>query len=156
MFFIGATFYVLREYIVLLRWLFWFFVISLSFAIGDIHVFFVVYVFVIAYILFYLAYVPSGLIRRYNQLGDYSYGVYIYAFPVQQAVAALIPGVSVPQMILLSATTTILLATLSWHLLERRCLSHKAHYVGHTRRLLAFGLTRQSTRTLRGFIAQRR
>lgn len=143
MFFVGAAFYVLREYIVLLRWLFWFFVIGLSVAIGNKHMFFVVYVFAIAYILFYLAYVPSGLMRRYNQLGDYSYGVYIYAFPVQQIVAALIPGVSVPQMILFSATTTILLATLSWHLLERRCLSLKAHYVGHTRRLLAFGLRKR-------------
>jgi peptidoglycan/LPS O-acetylase OafA/YrhL len=41
--------------------------------------------------LFYLAYVPSGWIRKYNRVGDYSYGIYIYAFPVQQSVAALIP-----------------------------------------------------------------
>lgn len=144
MFFVGATFYVLREYIVLSRGLFWLFVIGLSVATGDKHAFFVVYVFAIAYILFYLAYVPSGLIRRYNQLGDYSYGIYIYAFPIQQSVAALIPGVSVPQMILISAAATILLATLSWHFLERRALSLKAHYIGHTRRLLAFGLTNAS------------
>ena len=156
MFFAGAAFYVLREYIVLSRWLFWLFVIGLSIAISNKYVFFVVYVLAIGYILFYLAYVPSGVIRRYNQLGDYSYGVYIYAFPVQQAVAALIPGVSVPQMMILSATITIVLATLSWHLLEKRCLSLKAHYVGHTRNLLAFGLTRQSTRTLRDKAAQRR
>lgn len=156
MFFVGAAFYVLREYIVLSHWLFWLFVIGLSVAISDKFVFFVVYVLAIGYILFYLAYVPSGVIRRYNQLGDYSYGVYIYAFPVQQAIAALIPGVSVPQMILLSAAITILLAILSWHLLEKRCLSLKAHYVKKTRKLLAFGLTRQSTRPLPDEAAQRR
>jgi peptidoglycan/LPS O-acetylase OafA/YrhL len=156
MFFVGAAFYVLREYIILSHWLFWLFAIGLSVAITHIHVFFVVYVFTIGYILFYLAYVPSGVIRKYNQLGDYSYGVYIYAFPVQQAVAALIPGVSVHQMILFSATITILLAIISWHLLEKRCLSLKTDYVEHTRKLLAFGLTRQSARTLRDKAGQRR
>ncbi|MEI6334978.1 MAG: acyltransferase [Methylococcaceae bacterium] len=143
MFFVGATFYILREYINLSRWLFWFLVIGLAVATSNKHAFFVIYVFASAYILFYLAYVPSGLIRKYNQLGDYSYGIYIYiyAFPVQQSVAALIPGVSVIQMILISATFTILLAILSWHILERRALKLKAHYIGHTRKFLAFGLT---------------
>lgn len=144
-FFFGSTFYVLREYIVLSRWLFWFFVIVLLVATGNKHTLFVVYIFTLAYILFYLAYVPSGFIRRYNQLGDYSYGIYIYAFPVQQSVAALIPGISPPQMILVSTPVTILLATLSWHLLERRCLKLKAQNIGHTRRLLAF-LTKASIR----------
>jgi peptidoglycan/LPS O-acetylase OafA/YrhL len=147
MFFVGATFYILREYIVLSRWLFWFLVILLTVATSNKHAFFVVYVFAIAYILFYLAYVPSGLIRKYNQLGDYSYGIYIYAFPVQQSVAALIPGVSVSQMILISATYTLLFATLSWHILERRSLELKANYIGHTRKLLAFCLTRRSRGT---------
>jgi peptidoglycan/LPS O-acetylase OafA/YrhL len=140
MYFVGATFYVLRNRIVISRRLFWLFVVGLLATIGHAHIFFVVYVFTIGYILFYLAYVPSGFVRKYNQLGDYSYGVYIYAFPVQQAVAALDPGITVPQMILFSATITILLATLSWHLLEKRCLSLKVLYVGHTRKLLAYGL----------------
>jgi peptidoglycan/LPS O-acetylase OafA/YrhL len=136
MFFVGATFYILREYIVLSHWLFWFSVLALSFATGNNDAFFVVYLFTLAYILFCLAYLPSGLIRRYNKLGDYSYGIYIYAFPVQQSIAALIPGVSVLQMILISAAATILLAILSWHHVERRALGLKAHYIGHTRRLL--------------------
>lgn len=97
MFFMGAAFFVLKEYITLSRSLFWFFMIILSLAICNKHAFFVVYIFTIAYILFYVAYIPSGHIRQYNKAGDYSYGVYIYAFPVQQSIAALIPGVSVLQ-----------------------------------------------------------
>ena len=31
------------------------------------------------------AYLFGGPVRAYNRLGDYSYGVYIYAFPIQQA-----------------------------------------------------------------------
>lgn len=147
MFFVGATFYVLREYIVISRWLFWLFIFGLTATIGHAHIFFVVYVFTMSYILFYLAYVPAGFIRKYNYLGDYSYGVYIYAFPVQQAVAALIPGVTVPKMILLSASITIVLAALSWHLLEKRCLSLKGLYVGRTRKLLAYRPSRRFTRS---------
>ena len=141
MFFVGATFYILRGYIALSRWLFWLLAIGLALATINKHAFFVVYIFSSAYILFYLAYVPYGLIRKYNQLGDYSYGIYIYAFPVQQSVAALLPGVSVRQMILISTIFTITLAILSWHILERRALKLKAHYIGHTQKLLAFGLT---------------
>jgi peptidoglycan/LPS O-acetylase OafA/YrhL len=135
MFFTGATFYVLREHIALSRGLFWLLVISLSLATVNEHLFFIVYLAVIAYILFYAAYVPSGLIRKYNHFGDYSYGIYIYAFPVQQSVVALMPGVSVSQMLLISIVPTILLAVLSWHLLERRALSLKDHYIGITRRI---------------------
>ena len=135
MFFSGAVFYILKEHITLSRPFFWLCVVALiSAALINSDVFFILYVLTIAYILFYVAYIPSGYIRKYNQMGDYSYGVYIYAWPVQQSVAALIPGVSVLSMLLTSTFITFLLAALSWHLLERRALSLKALYVGHTRK----------------------
>ncbi len=101
--------------------------------------FFVVYFLTIAYILFYLAYIPSGRIRSYNKLGDYSYGVYIYAFPVQQSVAALVPNISVLMMIIISATVTLLLAISSWHILEKRALKLKSQYIAYTQRFLGLG-----------------
>lgn len=73
----------------------------------------------LAYIVFCMVYVPTGAIRRYNRLGDYSYGTYICAFPIQQTVAALIPGVSVPTMVILSTMATLLMVVLPWHLLEK-------------------------------------
>ena len=148
MFFSGAAFYVLKEHIRLSRWCFWTFVFALMLSATVIqHEFFVVYVLTISYVLFYIAYVPSGLIRKYNLAGDYSYGVYIYAFPVQQSVAALIPGVSVLSMLLISVSTTLVLAALSWHLLERRALGLKELYVGHTRRILKYRFKGASTRS---------
>ncbi len=148
MFFSGAAFYVLKEQITLSHSCFWLCVIALvSSAMVNAHTFFVVYVLTMAYTLFYLAYIPAGFIRTYNQVGDYSYGVYIYAFPVQQSVAALISGVSVLSLFFISASSTFLFAALSWHLLERRALGLKGRYVGYTRRILAYGPTGASTRT---------
>ena len=141
MFFSGASFYVLRDHVRLRHSIFWLFVLVLILsALINAHVFLVVYVLTVAYILFYIAYIPSGYIRKYNLVGDYSYGIYIFAFPVQQSVAALIPGVSVLTMLLISAPVTLLLAILSWHILERRALGLKKLYVGQTRRIFSYGV----------------
>jgi hypothetical protein len=118
MFFCGAAFCVLKEHIKLSRLFFLLVIVALvSSAITNKHAFFVIYELTIAYFVIYFAYVPSGLIRKYNQVGDYSYGVYIYAFPVQQSIAALIPGVSALSMLLIATAVTFVFAALSWHLL---------------------------------------
>jgi len=137
MFFIGASFYMLKEHIVVSRRLFWLFLAAVLLFTINKQAFFVVYVCAIAYILFFIAYVPKGIIRRYNRLGDYSYGIYIYAFPVQQSIIACNPGISIFRLILLSAFITLFFAVISWHLLEKRALKLKDFYIGHTRRLFA-------------------
>ena len=124
-----------------------FLIALLSSAIINKYAFLVVYELTIAYVVFYIAYIPSGRIKKYNLVGDYSYGVYIYAFPVQQTVAALVPGVSVFSMMLISASATLILGVLSWHLLERHALGLKRLYVGKTNRILSYGRTVASTRT---------
>ena len=62
--------------------------------------------------------------------GDWSYGVYLYAFPIQQTVIAL--GVSsLPQALLLSAVPTLLCAMASWEFVERRALSLKPRHAAY-------------------------
>lgn len=137
MFFSGAAYYVLREHIKLSSSLFWFALTALIIsAVINKHLFFVIYVLTVSYVLLYVAFIPSGFVRNYNLLGDYSYGVYIYAFPVQQTIAALIPGVSVISMLLISSFITFFLGILSWHFLEKHMLSLKENYIGHTRRII--------------------
>lgn len=94
-------------------------------AVGNTLAFFIVYQLTLAYLLLYLAFVPAGSIRRFNRLGDYSYGVYIYAFPVQQSLIALFPQISVFSLFLAAMSVTLCLAVLSWHLLEKRALKFK-------------------------------
>lgn len=70
-----------------------------------------------------LAYVPGGAVRHYNRLGDYSYGIYIYAFPIQQTLALVIPSISIVEMIVWSGLLTTATAVFSWHLVEKRALA---------------------------------
>jgi len=71
-----------------------------------------------SYLVFYFGYLDIPQLKRYNHLGDYSYGMYIYAFPVEQSVAAFWPGVSPFQVIIVSLPATLVVAVMSWHLLE--------------------------------------
>lgn len=73
----------------------------------------------------HLAFLPAGWLRRYNRVGDYSYGIYIFAFPLQQAAMALWPGLGPLGLVAIAAPPTIALAVLSWHLVEERALAHK-------------------------------
>lgn len=129
MFFVGATFWLWRDKLVLSnKWI----MLTLPVLIGlslNKDLFFIAYCIGLPFIIFYLAYVPKGKIRLFNQFGDYSYGIYIYAFPVQQALAALVPNISVPMMILASFIITFALAMLSWHFIEKPALAFKSAYV---------------------------
>jgi peptidoglycan/LPS O-acetylase OafA/YrhL len=63
--------------------------------------------------------------RALARLGDYSYGVYIYAFPVQQSVNYLFPALPMATYVLLSLALTFAFAAASWHLIESRALRWK-------------------------------
>jgi peptidoglycan/LPS O-acetylase OafA/YrhL len=96
--------------------------VFLSFLTYKTPVFREVLVFTLTYCVFLLAYLPGGLIRRYNRIGDYSYGIYIYAFPIQQIIA--FQGVTDPLTnILLAFPLTLGCAGLSWWLIEKPALA---------------------------------
>ena len=67
----------------------------------------------------------SWLGSKINSLGDYSYGVYIYAFPIQQLTLLTYPGIGFYTYLLSTSLLTLFFAVLSWHLIERRCLELK-------------------------------
>lgn len=134
MFFTGAAYHVLKTHIPLSRALFWTLIVALALSVVERDAWFVVYDGVIAYLLFYVAFVPAGKVRAFNQVGDGSYGVYIYAFPVQQAVAAVAPGISVASLFVVAAAVTLPLSACSWHGVEKPALQLKQRCVDATRR----------------------
>jgi peptidoglycan/LPS O-acetylase OafA/YrhL len=56
---------------------------------------------------------------------DYSYGIYIYAFPVQQTVVSYWPQIPLVAYLLSTLAVTITLAALSWHFVEKPALKLK-------------------------------
>lgn len=63
--------------------------------------------------------------RRFGRFGDLSYGVYIYAFPVQQLTIWLTPMLSIYEHFVIAIPTTFVMAWLSWHLVEKIALGYK-------------------------------
>jgi peptidoglycan/LPS O-acetylase OafA/YrhL len=58
------------------------------------------------------------------QTGDYSYGIYLYSFPIQQTIAWALPELrNWYWNLLIAAPVTILFAAISWHLIEKPALS---------------------------------
>lgn len=129
-FVIGASFYVWRERIPL----------SLPLALGlaaaallarPTPAFRAVFVLALCYAAFWLGFARSPLLARYNALGDYSYGTYIYAFPIQQL--AVLWGFATPAANLAVAVPlTLACAVLSWSLVEAPAMR-----LGRPRRAMA-------------------
>lgn len=63
--------------------------------------------------------------RLINGKFDYSYGVYIYSFPIQQVVINN-AGFSFATSLVVSLTLTLIMAVASWHLIEKRIIKRKA------------------------------
>ncbi len=72
------------------------------------------------------AVLPVPVFSRAGRWGDFSYGIYLYAFPVQQTLNALASGrLTALQNTALAIPITFLLAIASWRLVERRALALK-------------------------------
>jgi peptidoglycan/LPS O-acetylase OafA/YrhL len=85
---------------------------------------------VVPYLVLCLAYGTHGLVRLPSRVGDYSYGAYIYAFPVQQTIVFLIYPLGGWLMFLLAMPATLALAIPSWHFIERPALQIKHRLTG--------------------------
>lgn len=75
------------------------------------------------FLLLFAAFAPSRL-SGWARRDDLSYGLYVYAFPVQQAVASVLPGSWVLN-VAVSVPVVLALAWGSWHLVEKRALRLK-------------------------------
>ena len=77
----------------------------------------------------WFAYSRFGPLRRWGRFGDFSYGLYIYAFPVQQTLIALFPSWHRPEHFVVTYIATLSCAILSWRLVEAPSLSLKKRFL---------------------------
>ena len=139
MFLYGSSLYLWRDRVPVGPRLLALILAALFIAAFDKTVFLLVYLASLAPLVLHLVYVPRGRIRAFNDWGDYSYGVYIYAFPVQQTLALLFPAMSLAAMMASSATVSVAIAILSWKLIEERALGLKGDFAEATSRAFNLG-----------------
>ncbi len=118
----GVAFYLLRDKIRLSPRLAVFGLAALATAAMNALAFRLALVCVLPYVVLCAAYLPRGRILNFNLLGDYSYGLYIYAFPIQLATLHYLPHAGVWTVVTISALAAAAMAVLSWHLVEKRAL----------------------------------
>jgi len=122
----GVAFHLARSWIPLSIWLLAPMLLA-AFVLRATPLYHPAVVLALSYGVFLVAYLPKGRVLRYNAVGDFSYGVYIYAWPVQQAVVQGFGPMAPLENIAIAAPITLGLAILSWKLIEKPALALVRH-----------------------------
>jgi peptidoglycan/LPS O-acetylase OafA/YrhL len=121
----GACFYAFRDRIPRSRGL----AVSAAtvwLAAALLHGLWVVSPIVLTYLIFYVGYTPRARFKDFSRRGDLSYGIYLYGWPAQLLVAAFVSDHLRPYVFLLVCMPlVVLLAAISWGLVEQPALSLK-------------------------------
>ena len=121
----GVVFYSLRERIMLKNWLAG---VAAAAMLGACFVSWgwtATFPFAGTYLLFWFAFTPGIRLRSFGKFGDFSYGTYLYAFPIEQLLVKAWGGSARPGVLFACATPLALLAAVgSWYGVERRFLGH--------------------------------
>ncbi len=124
-FLLGLLGYLYRDRIILSRKLAIFFIILWVASFQTLLMPFVSYL-VIPYLVFFIGLQKTKKFDFITKYGDFSYGMYIYAFPIQQTIMHFFQGkIGFWTFFLASFTITLLVGIASWHLVEKRALKFK-------------------------------
>lgn len=78
------------------------------------------------YVIIYLAFGNLGSLKNFGKYGDFSYGIYIFAFPIQQSLTYLFwPELNFVVFMLMAFILTLMMAFVSWHFVEKPALKLK-------------------------------
>ena len=79
-----------------------------------------------AYLIFWFAFLPGDWLKRFGKFGDFSYGIYLYSFPITQLVVWAHKEPMSPLTLFITAwPLSIICGVLSWYLVERRFIRAK-------------------------------
>lgn len=125
-FLVGVAFYINRAHIPLTGRLAMFAALLFYFGLGE-KWFDLVAPIALPYLVFYLAYqTPHVPLDKW--LGDFSYGIYIYAWPVQQTIIHFFPEEGPYFNTAVATFVTVTLAALSWRFIEKPALGLKSRF----------------------------
>jgi peptidoglycan/LPS O-acetylase OafA/YrhL len=115
-FIIGMSFWVWRK-VIPLSGILALLLLAATYLCRETLLFRPILVLALSYTVFVIGYAKVPVLAAYNRLGDYSYGTYVYAFPIQQMLASF--GIVTPLAnMALALPLTLTCAVLSWHLVE--------------------------------------
>lgn len=76
----------------------------------------------IGYAILYIGFKEWSFRHMVGHWPDYSYGIYIYAFPVMQLIYYILPGSNAAELAAVNLVCVLPIAALSWHFVERPVL----------------------------------
>lgn len=84
-----------------------------------------------SYVFYYIAFRGNILKSVFNRIGDYSYGIYVYAFPLQQFSYFMLKscfGINATPIVLMAVSGAMILpvSCMSWHYIEAPMLKLKS------------------------------
>jgi peptidoglycan/LPS O-acetylase OafA/YrhL len=83
--------------------------------------------FSVPYVIIYFAFARIPFLSRAGRFGDFSYGLYLYAFPIQQTIINMTHSHINPVCFFIgSLFSTLILAVASWNLIEKPALALKS------------------------------
>lgn len=91
------------------------------------------------YLVLFFAYNPAIRFQRFLRFGDFSYGTYLYACPIQQLLVLWAHGhLNLYVLFFLATPLAVIAGAISWHLVEKRFLvrtriSREEHRMDHQR-----------------------
>lgn len=123
-FFVGAFLWINRERIAY-RWYFVALLWMPTLIFFHTQVFYVFAFIAIPYTVIWFANLPLERLHNFGKYGDFSFGMFIYGYPIQQTIVHFMPSIEIWQLILLSFVFTVPVAVLSFYLIERHALAKK-------------------------------
>jgi peptidoglycan/LPS O-acetylase OafA/YrhL len=111
--------------------LFW---ISLVLVVGSLYIeyFALLKHLVFPVLVLCIGFIPLPFISTFGKLGDMSYGIYIYSFPIQQTLVYFF-NMNTYTLMINSIVLSIVFGYLSWHLIEKRAMQYKRKFILNTK-----------------------